>query len=112
MAEAKERTERNSDAGQKDKEEGEAKKRGYNFNKGHRVASKKFEGKCDEMNGAIFDCSESKMADTFVRTKKELSAYCSRTYKYGGDIRLAIDTLEAPTFFYQMIYRQQRLLVR
>ncbi|KAI2501035.1 Reverse transcriptase (RNA-dependent DNA polymerase) [Fragilaria crotonensis] len=76
MAEAKERTERNSDAGQKDKEEGEAKKRGYNFNKGHRVASKKFEGKCDELNGAIFDCSESKMADTFVRTKKELSAYC------------------------------------
>ncbi|KAI2495308.1 hypothetical protein MHU86_19207 [Fragilaria crotonensis] len=64
MAEAKERTERNSDAGQKDKEEGEAKKRGYNFNKGHRVASKKFEGKCDELNGAIFDCSESKMADT------------------------------------------------
>ncbi|KAI2498799.1 hypothetical protein MHU86_15702 [Fragilaria crotonensis] len=99
MAEAKERTERNSDAGQKDKEEGEAKKRGYNFNKGHRVASKKFEGKCDELNGAIFDCSESKMADTFVRTKKELSAYCGRTFKHGGDIRLAIDTLEAPTFF-------------
>ena len=41
MAEAKGKTDRNNDAGQKDKEEGEAKKKGYNFNKGHRVASKK-----------------------------------------------------------------------
>jgi Reverse transcriptase (RNA-dependent DNA polymerase) len=99
MAEAKAKTERNNDAGQKDKEEGEVKKKGYNFNKGHRVASKKFEGKCEELNGAIFDCSESKMADTFVKTKKELSAYCGRTFKYGGDIRLSIDTLETPTFY-------------
>ena len=98
MAEAKEKAERSNDAGQKDKEESEAKKKGYNFNKGHRVASKKFEGKCEELNGAIFDCSESEMADTFV--KKELSACCGRTFKYGGDsIRLAIDTLETTTFF-------------
>ena len=40
MAEAKGKTNRNNDAGQQDKEEGEAKKKGYNFNKGHRVASK------------------------------------------------------------------------
>ena len=99
MAEAKGKTDRNSDAGQKDKEEGKAKKKGYNFNKGNRVASKKFEGKCEDLNGAIFDCAESKMADTFVKTMKELSAYCGRTFKYGGDIRISIDTLETPTFF-------------
>ncbi len=51
------------------------------------------------------------MADTFVKTKKELSAFCGRTFKYGGNIRLAIDTLEAPTSFYQTTYRQQQLLV-
>ena len=45
MAEAKERTKCNSDSGQKDKEDGDAKKKGYNFNKGHRVPWKKFEGK-------------------------------------------------------------------
>ena len=39
------------------------------------------------------------MADTFVKTKKKLSAYCGRTFKFGGDIRITIDTLEAPTFF-------------
>ena len=99
MAEAKGKTDRNNDAGQKEKEEVEAEKKGYNFNKGHRVASKKFEGKCEDLNGAIFDCAESKMADTFVKTKKELSAYCGRTFKYGGDIRISIDTLETPTFF-------------
>jgi hypothetical protein len=112
MAEAKGKTERENDTGQKDKEEGEAKKKGYNFNMGHRVASKKFEGKYEELNGAIFDCSESQMADTFVKTKKELSAYCGRTFKYGGDIWLAIDTLETPTFFCQTIYLRRQLLVR
>jgi hypothetical protein len=109
---AKVKTERNNDAGQKDKEEGEVKKKYYNFYKGSRVAPKKVEGKCEELNGAIFDCSESVMADTFVKTEKELSAYCGRTFKYGGDIWLAIDTLETPTFFYQMIHRRQQLPVR
>jgi len=97
MAEAKVKTECNNDAGQKDKEEGEVKKKYYNFNNGSRVASKKVEGKCEELNGAIFDCSESIMADTFVKTKKELSAYCGRTFI---------------PFFYQMIHRRQQLPVR
>ena len=98
MAEAKVKTEYGN-AGQKDKEGGEAKKKGYNLNKGQRVASKKFEGKCEELNGAIFDCSGTKQADMFVKTTKELSAYCGRTFKYGGDIRLSIETLETPTFY-------------
>ena len=35
----------------------------------------------------------------FVKTTKELSAYCGRTFKYGGDMRLSIETLETPTFY-------------
>jgi hypothetical protein len=57
--------------GQKDKEGGEAKKKGYNFNEGHRVASKKFEGKCGEVNRAILDCSDTKQAESRLQGSEQ-----------------------------------------
>ena len=48
----------------------------------------KFEGKCDELKGHIYDCSHAKQADQFTKTTKEISEYVGRTYKHGGDIRL------------------------
>ena len=32
----------------------------------------------------------------FVKTTKEVAEYVKRTYKYGGDIRLAVENLELP----------------
>lgn len=34
----------------------------------------------------------------YNNTTKEIAKYVGRTYTYGGDIRLTIETLEAPTF--------------
>ena len=84
----------------KDKDSGDAKKKGYNFSKGpNRVASTtKFEGKCEDLRGAIYDCSDAKQADIFVKTTKDIAAYAGRTMKFGGDMRIAIETLEAPVF--------------
>ena len=60
------------------------------------VRSSKFEGKCDDLKGHIFDCSDSKQADTFVTTKKEISEYVGREYTYGGDARLAVENMAKP----------------
>ena len=32
----------------------------------------------------------------FVKTTKEVAEYVGRTYKYGGDIRLAVEDLKLP----------------
>jgi hypothetical protein len=59
-------------------------------------SSTKFEGRCDELKGHIYDHGESKYTDQFSNTTKEIISYVGRTYKYGGDISTAIDTLEIP----------------
>ena len=46
----------------------------------------KFEGKCDEIKGHIYDCSNSHQSDLFTKTTKEIKEYVGRTYKYGGDV--------------------------
>ena len=54
------------------------------------VASKKFQGNCDQLQGCIFDCSDSRQADLFVTTLKRLSEHVGSTYTNGGDIRSSI----------------------
>ena len=54
----------------------------------------KFEGKCEDLKGHIYDCSDAKQSDLFTKTTKELAEYVGRTYKHGGDIRLAVENLE------------------
>ena len=56
----------------------------------------KFEGKCDDLKGHVYDCSDSRQADQFARTTKEIAEYVGRTYKYGGDTRLAVENLAFP----------------
>ena len=58
----------------------------------------KFEGKSDDLKGYIYDCSDSRQADQFAKTTKEIAEFVGRTYKYGGDARLAIENLEIPVF--------------
>ena len=55
----------------------------------------KFEGKCDELKGFIYDCSDSRQADMYVKTTKEIAEYVGCTYKFGSDARLAIENLQA-----------------
>jgi hypothetical protein len=54
------------------KESGNGKRKGYHFAKGQgRVATTKFEGKCEDLKGAIYDCSNARHADVFVKTTQE-----------------------------------------
>ena len=55
--------------------------------------SDKFTGKCDDLNGHIFDCNGPKQADQFIITKRELEEYIGRTFKYGKDIMVTLETL-------------------
>ena len=58
----------------------------------------KFEGRVTDLNGHIYDCSNYQQADTYTRTTKEIAEYVGRTYKFGSDIRLAIEGLSQPTW--------------
>jgi hypothetical protein len=60
------------------------------------VTRTKFEGKCDKLKGHIFDCSDSRQADQFTKTTKEIAEYVGSTYRHGGDARRMIETLEKP----------------
>jgi hypothetical protein len=57
----------------------------------------KFEGRCEELKGHIYDCSDAKQSDLFVKTTKEIALYVGRMYTYGGDIKIAIESLAMPT---------------
>jgi hypothetical protein len=44
-----------------------------------------------------YNCSNSKQADIFTKTTKEVMEYVRWIYKYGSDTMLAIENLEKPT---------------
>ena len=100
MAEAKIKLEAGAGAPKDSKESGDGKKKGYHFAKGQNRAasSTKFEGLCEGLKGSIYDCSDAKQADMFVKTTKEIAAYAGRTMKFGGNMRIAIETLKMPVF--------------
>ena len=56
----------------------------------------KFEGRCSELKGFIYDHREHQYADQFVITTKEIQNYVGRTFKNAGDITAAIGTLSLP----------------
>ena len=71
------------------------KKGSYQFSKStNRHIPTKFEGKCDDLKGNIYDCSDARQSDLFAKTTKEIASYLGRTYKYGGDICLVVKNLE------------------
>jgi hypothetical protein len=63
-----------------------------------RVAVKqpKFEGENEDLTGHIYDCSDARLSDVFVKTTKEISECVGSNFKYGSDVRLAIENLEMP----------------
>ena len=59
----------------------------------HVARSTKFEGRCDELKGHVYDYGDSKNADQFIQTTKEIKNLVGRTYKNAGDITAAINAL-------------------
>jgi hypothetical protein len=50
----------------------------------------KFDGRCDDIEGFVFECADGKQADRYNTTIREITAYAGRTYDYGGDTRWSI----------------------
>ncbi|KAI2493199.1 hypothetical protein MHU86_21348 [Fragilaria crotonensis] len=65
--------------------------------KGFAPRAPKFEGKSTDLKGHIYDCSDVRQSDQYTKTTKEIAEYVGRTYTYGGDARLAVETLTLPT---------------
>eukprot|EP00978_Attheya_sp_CCMP212_P037970 scaffold183709_cov83-Attheya_sp.AAC.1 len=51
----------------------------------------KFEGRCEEIKSHIYDCSDVRQSDIFVKTTKEVAGHVGRSYKYGADAGLAVE---------------------
>ena len=66
--------------------------------KGFVPRAPKFEGKCMDLKGHIYDCSDVRQSDQYTKTTKEIAEFVGRTYKYGGDARLAVESLKKPEF--------------
>ena len=60
------------------------------------VKQPKFEGRCDELKGFIYDCLDPRQADMYAKTMKEIAEYAGQTCKHGADICKAIESLERP----------------
>jgi hypothetical protein len=62
------------------------------------VCQPKFEGKCEGLTCHVYDCTDSCQSAQFTKTTKEIAEYVRCTYRYGGDTRMTIEKLKAPTF--------------
>ena len=54
----------------------------------------RFEGKCEDLKGHIYDCADIRQGDQYSRTTKEISEYVGRTFKFGMDTKLSIEKLQ------------------
>ena len=55
----------------------------------------KFEGRCDDLKGHVYDCSNPRQAaDEFTRTTREIAEYTGM--KYGAEVKITIETLQKP----------------
>lgn len=57
------------------------------------IREAKFEGRCRELQGHIYDCSDSLQADRYTKSTKELAEHVGRTYRYGDDMRIVIERM-------------------
>ena len=55
-------------------------------NRKSRPKTLKFKGNSLDLEGCIFDCSDSKKADKYITAIKRIAEYVGAEYKYGGDI--------------------------
>jgi hypothetical protein len=58
----------------------------------------KFEGRCDELKGQIYDCTDFRQANGYTKTTKEIAKYVGRVYS--GDAWTVVESLLLPVFTY------------
>jgi hypothetical protein len=58
----------------------------------------KFEGRCAELKGEIYDGTDFRQADGYTKTTKEIAEYVGRVYS--GDARTTVESLVLPVFIY------------
>eukprot|EP00978_Attheya_sp_CCMP212_P010735 scaffold26100_cov31-Attheya_sp.AAC.7 len=56
-----------------------------------------FVGKCPDMEGHIYDCTNSRQSNMYTRTSNEIAEYVGMNYRNGGDVRLTVEMLKIPT---------------
>jgi hypothetical protein len=56
----------------------------------------KFEGKCADLKGHIYDYSNARQADLYAETTMKIAEYVGKEYSYSGDIRRLVTLLERP----------------
>jgi hypothetical protein len=61
------------------------------------IKATRFEGRCEHLTGHIYDCGDNRQVDMYTKTTREIGDYVGRTYKYGGDARIVVQTLALPT---------------
>jgi hypothetical protein len=59
------------------------------------VRQPKFKGNCEDLRGHVFDCSNARQADMFSKTTKAIAGHVGKTYRYGNNVRLAVQNLTA-----------------
>ena len=64
---------------------------GHIQNRKSRPITQKFKGNSSDLEGYIFDCSDSRQADKYITEIKRIAQYVGAEYKYGSDIRLSIE---------------------
>jgi hypothetical protein len=97
MPEQAKETETGSSGSSKKEGSGKTKTGNSGAAKGFAPRAPKFDGKCPELKGHIYDASDARQSDQFIKTTREIGEYVGRTYKYGGDICLAVEKLSCPT---------------
>ena len=55
-------------------------------NRKSRTITQKFKGNSSDLEGYIFDCSDSKQADKYITAIMRIAEYVGAEYKYGGNI--------------------------
>jgi len=56
----------------------------------------KFEGRIDSLKGHIYDCADSRQADLYVKTTREIAVYVATALRNGNDVKTAIETMTIP----------------
>jgi len=56
----------------------------------------KFEGRIDSLKGYIYDCTDSRQTDQYVKTTREIAGYVATALRNGNDVRTAIEMLAIP----------------
>ena len=84
-------------AGKGNRKGGYNQKQKYGAFKKPIIKQPKFEGKCEELKGHVYDCTDSRQADAYTRTTKEIWEYVAANYKQGADASYIVQHLVLPT---------------